>query len=122
MLQYVNAMERYDPMTDRWEQMIPVPEPRTLCPRNAVALNGKIYVLGDCRTTYPPGKVEEYDPQRNCWTEVSQTRVNRMNERVVAVNREILVMGGTGTQTRHSSTGRDNITYNQLTLVEGFRP
>ncbi len=107
----LDSMERYDPGTDRWEQMMPLPEMRRMSTLNAVALNDKIYLIGDSRFGQdPPGWVVEYDPRKNSWTEVSLMRAQRLMGRAVAVNREILLVGG---------NSKLNV---PLGLVEGFLP
>src|ERR1700689_3461558 len=71
----------YDPDTDSWKELAPMPTPRGSAV--AVAVNGKIYVIGGAHANIPGkpmthplwvgvpmivvGTVEEYDPATNTW-------------------------------------------------------
>jgi N-acetylneuraminic acid mutarotase len=71
----------YDPAADSWKELTPMPTPRGSA--QAVAVNGKIYVIGGAHANIPgrrateplwedvpqvvTGAVEEYDPTTNSW-------------------------------------------------------
>ena len=71
----------YDPDTDSWKELAPMPTPRGAA--QAVAVGGKIYVIGGAHANIPGkppteplwvgvpqivvGTVEEYDPATNTW-------------------------------------------------------
>ena len=79
--QPINRAFEYDPATDTWRELAPMPTPRGA--GQAVEVNGKIYVIGGARSAnrgddgapIPLGSVdqlvvgttEEYDPATNTW-------------------------------------------------------
>lgn len=100
-----NAWE-YDPATDTWKALAPLPTKRGS--PVAVAVGDKIYVIGGANT--PPGAkdsgvhprrphrsvgtVEEYDPATNTWRERSPMPTPRNHATAGAVNGKIYVIGG----------------------------
>lgn len=72
--QYINSVERYNPLVDRWETVAPMCRSRDGAA--ACVLHGFIYVFGgnEKREGYMRRKtysIERYDPGANSWTEVS---------------------------------------------------
>lgn len=79
--QPINSAWVYDPATDSWKALAPMPTPRGA--GQAVALDGKIYVIGGAMSNKPGhpgtpiglgspeqlvvGTVEVYDPATNTW-------------------------------------------------------
>jgi N-acetylneuraminic acid mutarotase len=55
----------YDPLADAWTPRAPLSRARSEA--TAVALGGKIYVIGGYDGTGRPGTVEEYDPPTDTW-------------------------------------------------------
>lgn len=100
-----NAWE-YDPATDTWKALAPLPTKRGS--PVAVAVGDKIYVIGGANT--PPGAkdpgvhprrphrsvgtVEEYDPATNTWRERASMPTPRNHATAGAVNGKIYVIGG----------------------------
>jgi N-acetylneuraminic acid mutarotase len=102
----VDSTWEYDPATDAWKALAPMPMKRG----SAVAaeVGGKIYVFGGA-TTYPksplafingagPAMVltvnQVYDPATNTWAERSPMSVGRNHAYAGAVNGKIYVIGG----------------------------
>ena len=100
-----NAWE-YDPATDVWKALAPMPSKRG-SPVAAV-VGGKIYVIGGASThpgspepaVHPArphrsvGTVEEYDPASNTWRARSPMPTARNHAAIGVVNNKIYVIGG----------------------------
>ena len=102
----INNSWEYDPATDTWKALAPLPSKRG-SPLAAV-VNDKIYVIGGA--TIPPGFnqtsidmmqaqvslgiVEEYDPSANTWRERAPMPTARNHAAIGVVNGKIYVIGG----------------------------
>jgi N-acetylneuraminic acid mutarotase len=100
-----NAFE-YDPATDSWKALAPMPSKRGAA--GAAAVGGKLYVIGGAsmlagskETAIHParvhravGTVEEYDPATNTWRARSEMPTARNHLSIGAVNGKIYVLGG----------------------------
>ena len=100
-----NAFE-YDPATDNWKALAPMPTKRGAA--GAAAVGGKLYVIGGASmlqgskdTAVHPARahrslttVEEYDPATNTWRERSAMPTPRNHLAIGAVNNKIYVLGG----------------------------
>jgi len=102
----INNSWEYDPATDTWKALAPMPTRRG-SPVAAV-VGDKIYVIGGA-TTLPGstdaaispatpqlclGTVEEYDPEKNTWRERSSMPTPRNHTTAGVVNGKIYVLGG----------------------------
>jgi N-acetylneuraminic acid mutarotase len=95
----VGTVEEYDPATDCWRQLSPMPTPRNHAAVGAV--NGKIYViggrLGAAFITAMPGTtdiVQEYDPERDTWTLRAAMLTPRSGTAAGVIDGWIYVAGG----------------------------
>jgi len=102
----INNAWEYDPATDTWKALAPMPTKRGSA--LAAVVNDKIYVVGGATTipgskepavfpTHPHmsvGTVEEYDPAANTWRERSAMPTPRNHAAIGAVNGKIYVIGG----------------------------
>jgi N-acetylneuraminic acid mutarotase len=102
----INNAWEYDPATDQWKALKPMPSKRGSAV--AAAVNGKIYVIGGAavhpgsaesalqpaRPHRSVGTVEEYDPKTDTWSERSSMPTARNHAAVGAVNNKIYVIGG----------------------------
>jgi N-acetylneuraminic acid mutarotase len=100
-----NAWE-YDPATDHWKALAPMPSRRGA--GSAAVVNGKIYVIGGATlnpgsslTVLSPGSphrsvgtAEEYDPATNVWVERSPMPTARNHLAAAAVDDKIYTIGG----------------------------
>jgi len=97
----------YDPATDEWKELAPMPTPRGA--GWAVELNGKIFVIGGAQANvrgnptapFTPGTpqlvlgtVEEYDPAANRWRARATMPTPRNHLLAAAVNGKIYAIGG----------------------------
>ena len=106
--QPINRAFEYDPATDTWKELAPMPTPRGA--GQAVEVNGKIYVIGGARSNkpgdegapIPPGSpdqivvgtVEEYDPATNQWRARSPMPTARNHFFAGAVDGRIYTIDG----------------------------
>jgi N-acetylneuraminic acid mutarotase len=122
-----NAWE-YDPATDSWKALAPMPTKRGS--PVAAAVGDKIYVIGGA--TLPPGSketavhparphtsvgiVEEYDPATNSWRARASMPTPRNHATAGAINGKIYVIGGR-VGTAFISSGSSNVD-----VVEEYDP
>lgn len=119
-----NAWE-YDPTADSWRALAPVPTARGSA--NAVALNGKIHVIGGAAfqvntqgIPHPSrlralGTHEVYDPASNAWSSRTEMPTPRNHASAATINNRIYVVGG-----RIGSVFIPNA--NNVDLVEEYDP
>jgi len=92
-----NVNEVYDPATDTWEALTPMPTPRMNLDANVV--NGKIYMIGGFDYTWPYYSLDEnevYDPSTDSWiTKASIPNATDAYSSAV-VDNKIYVIGGRG--------------------------
>ena len=100
-----NAWE-YDPATDTWKPLAPMPSKRGAA--SAAVVNGKIYVIGGAGvtpgssdTTLLParrhmlsGNVDEYDPKTNTWRARAVLPTPRSHFAIGAAANKIYIAGG----------------------------
>ena len=87
-----NATWQYTPTTDSWSRKANLPTPRFGLA--AVALNGKIYVLGGSNGTSPSRALEVYDPRANTWETKTPMPTARVFLGAAALGRKIYAVGG----------------------------
>ena len=89
----VKAIEVYDPAADAWENIGDAPHARFRM--SAVALNGKIYVIGGSQGGLDKATlVEVFDPAQNTWAEVAALNERRTEPTASAVAGKIYAIGG----------------------------
>jgi N-acetylneuraminic acid mutarotase len=90
-----DANEVYDPLTDSWETMQPMPKNRSGL--NANVINGKIYLVGG-RTVGPQYLTvalnEVYDPANNSWTTKKPIPIAVVSCASAVIDNKIFVIGG----------------------------
>jgi N-acetylneuraminic acid mutarotase len=105
--QPINRAFEYDPATDAWKGLAPMPTPRGA--GEAVEVGGKIYVIGGARSNKPDqgapiplgstdqivvGTVEEYDPATNQWRSRAPMPTARNHFLAAAANGKIYAIDG----------------------------
>lgn len=122
-----NAWE-YDPATDTWKALAPMPTKRGAA--GAAAVNGKIYVVGGATSLsgvtengiHPArphnvlATVEEYDPATDTWRTRRSMLVARNHHAVAAVGDKVYAIGGRVGAAFISGTS------NNIDLVETYDP
>jgi N-acetylneuraminic acid mutarotase len=102
----INNAWEYDPATDRWKALAPMPSKRGSAV--AAVVNGKIYVIGGAAVhpgssepALQPARphrlvatVEEYDPKTNTWSQRSSMPTARNHAAIGVVDNKIYVIGG----------------------------
>jgi N-acetylneuraminic acid mutarotase len=91
------TLQAYNPKTNSWTIKSPMPTPRMGAA--AVALEGKLYVLGGFKTSGGNtdgylATVEAYDPQTDTWTTKAPMPTARYGLAAAAVDSIIYAMGG----------------------------
>jgi len=90
------AFEVYNPITDEWDVLPPMPTPRV--GPAAAAVDGKIYVIGGFnRDTWSPNPVVEiYDIKNGTWSTGPSKPTPCSWAKAVALGGKIYVLGGVG--------------------------
>jgi hypothetical protein len=88
----IGAVERYDPSTDDWETMAPLPSPQAFIVAGAVG--GRIYVIGGSDEGGKLGIVQEYNPATDSWTTRAEMPTPRDDAMAGVVDDKIYVIGG----------------------------
>ena len=88
----VNTNEEYDPATNTWTYMAPIPTPRLAF--GTTVYKNKIYCIGGVFNGSSTGINEVYDPQIDTWETKAPMPTARMWVTANAVNGKIYVMGG----------------------------
>ncbi|MDR4489945.1 MAG: kelch repeat-containing protein [Candidatus Nitrosocosmicus sp.] len=83
---------QYDPKTDKWTEMDPMPIRRSGF--SAESLDGKIYVFGGQMADGASKNIERYDPITNQWSIEPDMQADRSGLAVAAYNDKIYVFGG----------------------------
>lgn len=92
-MEIVDAVEVYDPETNSWKRMNPMPNPRfgIAC----AAVKDRIYVFGGAYSIVDKSDlVEEYDPSNDSWTELRPMSVLRSRSRCMVFDEQIYLFGG----------------------------
>lgn len=97
----IGILEAYDPATDSWATLPPMPTPRSHLAAAAISgVNTKIYFIGGqegCRLSAAPPTdiVESFDPANNAWeTDLTRMLTPRLGARAGVINSKIYVVGG----------------------------
>jgi len=87
----------YDPQTDSWTELAPMPEAR--CWFTASAANGKVYTFGGVNnsTKLITNEIYEYDPVTDTWQEMVSMKMDRMVAGACTINDHIFIAAGTPT-------------------------
>ncbi len=127
--QPINSALMYDPDADSWKELAPMPTPRGSAV--AVALGGKIYVIGGAHANIPGkpmteplwvgvptivvGTVEVYDPATNTWQSRAPMPTGRNHFMAAVVDGKIYAVDG--------RLGMPFVTMSDVTdLVEMYDP
>ena len=91
----VGLLEAYDPQTDAWRTLAPMPTPRGGLA--ATALDGRLFVTGGevldaSAVTFP--QLEVFDPQSGEWTSGAPLPTARHGLGAVARDGEVYVLAG----------------------------
>ena len=89
------ALEVYDPASDSWKKLAPVPTPRDHLA--ASSLDGKLYAIGgrvDVDYHHNLDTNETYDPKTNQWTSLKPLPTKRSGITSQVLDGKILVLGG----------------------------
>jgi len=109
----LSTLDVYDPMTDGWKQVSSMPTERFQ--HGAVALAGKIYVVGGCRDENTAlSTADVYDPQSNSWQPLADMACGRSSFAAAVAGGKVYAIGG------EIADGEDDIVPTEM--VEAFDP
>ena len=91
----VTTVQRYDPSTNSWTALAPLPAARGAM--GVAALNGKIYAAGGIRGGVAVNDFAVFDPASNAWTPLPALPTPRDHLTAAAVNGKIYALGGRNT-------------------------
>ena len=90
--QVVNKVQKYNPDTDLWQEVVPMSVARAgVC---VVADESSMYAIGGWSRIGVLNVVEKYDPQRNSWSKVASTREKKAYCCGVLVDSKVFLFGG----------------------------
>ncbi len=95
-----NKAELYDPGTDSWKELAPIPSPRMHINYSAAVCNNNIYLIGGLEKKggiyydADSNKNEMYDPMNNAWIEKASLPSPRQTAAVIAFGKHIYVISG----------------------------
>jgi N-acetylneuraminic acid mutarotase len=87
-----NLHHAYDPQTDAWEFLAPIPTARS--GHGSVFFAGRIFCMGGEGTNRVYGQVESFDPAKNLWESHAPMLTPRHGMGAVVLGEEIYVAGG----------------------------
>jgi DNA-binding CsgD family transcriptional regulator/N-acetylneuraminic acid mutarotase len=91
--QVLSELARYDPVTDRWEPLLP--KPTAVTDIQAAVTGGKIYVPGGrLESGEPTNILDIYNPQEGTWTQGSSLPVALSAYALVAFEGDLYLFGG----------------------------
>ncbi|XP_064636107.1 kelch-like protein 3 isoform X2 [Lineus longissimus] len=91
--QCIDALQRYNPNTDVWELLAPMPVPRSLS--GLVTAGGKLYsVGGTLEMVTATRQLTCYDVEANQWTELTPMTDTRFDAGVTSLGSKIYVLSG----------------------------
>jgi non-specific serine/threonine protein kinase len=87
-----DALERYDPGTDRWQRLPDMPTPRGGL--GAAISEGHLFALGGETATRVLGEVESYSIARKAWSTAPSMRTPRHGIAVATIEHSLYSLGG----------------------------
>lgn len=91
--QWLDSVEAYDPLSDSWAYMEPMPTAR--CSLGAAVVDGMIYVVGGTANQNVLDIVEVYDPALDSWASCAPKPTAVAGPAVAAAQGKVWVFGGT---------------------------
>jgi hypothetical protein len=88
----LSTFARYDPTSDRWAVLRPLPVPTRAAA--GAALGGRVYVIGGTTPAGNTAATWAYDPATGRWVSRASLPTARFNHSAVAVEGRIYVLGG----------------------------
>jgi N-acetylneuraminic acid mutarotase len=93
-----NTVQEFDPATNTWRIVSPLPI--ALDHTAAAGVAGKLYVMGGDTSSGPTSAVYEYDPTGNQWTQKASMPTARAALATVVIAGKIYAVGGTSSSQR----------------------
>lgn len=113
----INFSEEYDPFTDTWTSIAPMPTKKTKS--TAIVYNGEIYLFGgEDANGVKHGSVEAYNPATNTWRYVTTIPGAEIKSAVAVTGDKAYVFGGF--ETIEEETRVDDVIAYDFQLDEWF--
>jgi N-acetylneuraminic acid mutarotase len=111
----VGTNEMYDPATNSWTTLAPMPTPRS--DHAACCYDGKIYVIGGhaAHGENTLAFVEVYDPATDTWAQKSDMKIARHGHAAFVYNNKIHTIGGTTHEADSIEVNGKMATYDPVT-------
>lgn len=88
----LDSLLEYDPISDSWRELIPMPTARGAL--GAAAIDGKLYAVGGVTTRGDTGAIELFDPSAGRWQPLRPMATPRDHLGVAALGGKLYVAGG----------------------------
>ena len=112
----VASVEQFNPLTDQWREMAPMPSPRRGV--GVCFLNGLLYAVGGSDGSMALRLVEAYNPQTDAWTRVEDMYEERSSVGAAVIEGQLYAVGGyDGVSSCLQSVERYNPQSKQWSLV-----
>eukprot|EP00964_Phaeocystis_antarctica_P123169 scaffold86816_cov58-Phaeocystis_antarctica.AAC.8 len=126
----LNTVDVYDPLIDAWKQLA-CRMPTGRFEHGAAALDGKIYVMGGCRTgedrrgdevlAYDSHGLDVYDSQTDRWKRLPDMKWGRVDLAAAAAGGKVYAVGG-GHDQAMASVGACDPLNEAMASIEAFDP
>jgi Papain family cysteine protease/Kelch motif len=95
-----NVTTAYDPVTNSWQDVAPIPFSGV---NTAVTYSGQLYVIGVSGGNSNPTQIASYSPSTNAWTPLTSLSASCYSSEATLVGSSIWVLGGTSNGTAQGS-------------------
>ena len=111
-MEILNTLEVYDPVSDTWQTLPPMPTPRDHL--TAAVLNGRLYVIGGRQGGIGSSMTvnEMYDPKKQRWITKAPMPSKRSGIAAAVFGRQIYIFGGEGKKETEYITFNATESYN----------
>jgi N-acetylneuraminic acid mutarotase len=107
----LDSNERYDPDTNTWNTLSPMPTKRSGLA--ASAINNDIFVVGGEKIEGSYSTNERYDPETDSWTSELPMPTARLGHDAADFDNKIYVLGGKTSQSTRSIIDANEILYSR---------
>jgi N-acetylneuraminic acid mutarotase len=116
-VEYLSTFESYDPVTDTWTSLPPMPTPRT--DLSLAIIDSKVYAVGGCggdgnvqnaKSCDPLSTVEVYDPSTQTWSSTDNLLVPRHGFNLAVYGSQLIAAGGSSSVGIDTASVAKNLT------------
>ena len=116
-VEYLSIFEVYDPSTDKWTSLPPMPTPRT--DLSLAVIDSKVYAVGGCggdgavqnaKSCDPLSSVEVYSPSTQAWTSLDSLASPRHGFNLAVYGSQLIAAGGSSSVGIDTASVAKNLT------------